>query len=164
MSIKNKEISIIRVGEEDYSSFCGLLEWRRTGSEQKDLSFYDNNEMDDFFKKFNVLNSDTFFIFAAKAEDKYVGYINAVLIPKPDPRLGVLYVDELWVPESYRKEGIATLLMDEVFKLAKELNVWRVRLYVSTCNDAARNYYKKVGFSENDDCKFCEIDIRDIEF
>ena len=146
MSLENKKISVIKVREEEYLNFCRLLEWRRTGIEQIDSSYYKSIKLESFFKKYNVLNSDTFFVFAAKAEDKYVGYINAVLIPKPDPRLGILYVDELWVPEPYRQEGIGRLLIKAVFKVAKELGLWRVRLYVGTWNDVARDFYKKVGF------------------
>lgn len=163
MSLNEKEISIVRVGKDNYFKFSSLIEWRRTGKEQTDLSYYENIEMENFFEKHNVLNSDTFFVFAAEKGGKFVGYINAVLIPKPDPRLGILYVDELWTPEVYRNEGIATILMKEVFKLAKELRLWHVRLYVGTWNDVARNFYKKSGFLEEGDCKFCEIDVKDIE-
>lgn len=162
MSLRN-DVSIIRVGEENYNKFSSLIEWRRTGSESNDLSYYEDEKMKEFFNKYNVLDSDTFFIFAAEKDGKFIGYINALLIPKPDPRLGLLYVDELWVPDCYRKEGIASLLMKEVFKVAKELNLWRMRLYVDTYNDVARNFYKKSGYTENGDCKFCEVDVRDIE-
>ena len=163
MSFKREEVSIIRVGEKDYLSFCRLLQWRRTGQEQGDLSYYEDKKSSDFLKKHNILNSDTFFVFAARLEDKYVGYVNTILIPKLDPRVGALYIDELWVPEPYREKGIATLLMKEVFKIAKELDLWRVRLYAGICNEVARNYYKKVGFSEKGNCKWCEVDVKDIE-
>ncbi len=85
------------------------------------------------------------------------------MIPKLDPRIGILYIDELWVPEFYRRKGIATLLVKEVLEVAKGLDLWRVRLDVATSNDAARNLYKKVGFLEKSDAKWCEVDVEDIE-
>ena len=164
MSFKKEEVSIIRVREEDYLSFCRLLHWRRTGQEQGDLSYYEDRTSTDFLRKHSILNSNTIFVFAAKLQDKYVGYLSVILMPKLDPRIGILYIDELWVPEPYRQKGIATLLMKEVFKIAKELDLWRVRVYVGTCNEVARNYYKKVGFSEHKgDAKWCEVDVKDIE-
>ncbi len=163
MSLKREEVSIIRVGEKDYLSFCRLLGWRRTGQEQGDLSYYEDKKSKDFLKKYSILNSSTIFVFAAKLQDKYVGYLSVILMPKLDPRIGILYIDELWVPEPYRRNGIATLLMKEVFKIAKRLDLWRVRLHVATSNDVARNYYKKVGFLEKSDAKWCEVDVKDIE-
>jgi ribosomal protein S18 acetylase RimI-like enzyme len=152
----NNQISIIRVGQKEYLDFCHLLEWRRTGQEKNDISAYKEERIGEFFKKHNILDSDMFYIFAAKIEEKFVGYITATLIPKPDPRLGTLYVDELWVAEAYRRKNIAKMLMDEVFKLSKEMNMWKVRLYVEEDNIVARNFYKKVGFSEINTAIFCE--------
>jgi len=161
MSTSN--ISIVRVDKTNYDKFSSLIEWRRTGNETSDLSYYKNDKMDNFFDKYNVLNSDTFFIFAAKLDNKFIGYINAVLIPKPDPRLGILYVDELWTAPKYRNYGVASILMNQVLALSKELNLWRVRLFVGSDNNVARNFYKKAGYLETDDCICCEINVKDLK-
>jgi ribosomal protein S18 acetylase RimI-like enzyme len=163
MSLNEKKISVVRVGKENYENFCRLIEWRRTGKEQTDLSYNDNENMSNFFEKHNVLASNSFFIYAAEWEGKFVGYINAIIIPKPDPRCGIMYVDELWTPEEYRNNGIASMLMKEVLKVSKELKLWKVRLYVGSSNDTARSFYKKCGYREIDDCRQCEIDVADIE-
>jgi len=160
--MENRKLSIVRVGKENYPKFCELIEWRRTGEKTADISQYDNDKQKEFFKEFNVLNSETFFIYAVKLNDEFIGYINAVLIPKPDPRLGMLYVDELWTAPPYRNHGVAKILMEKVFKLAKDLDLLRIRLYVGADNSVARNYYKKVGYRETSDARCCEIDVKDI--
>ncbi|MEC9488290.1 MAG: GNAT family N-acetyltransferase [Halanaerobium sp.] len=154
-----EKIEVIRIDEVNYLLLSALLEWRRTGKKSSDPSFYDDKKMIEFFREFNILNSDMFYIFAAKQGNSLAGYINAVLIPKPDPRRGLLFVDELWVPEIYRNRGIASKLMDEVFRVARELDLWRVRLYVGSDNHAAREFYKKAGFVEKGDSIFCEWDV-----
>jgi ribosomal protein S18 acetylase RimI-like enzyme len=153
-------VQVIRVGEDEYPEFSRLLEWRRTGEEQVDTSSYLTDRTQAFLRKYNVLSSETFFIYAARAEGRYVGYITAIVIPKPDPRPGMFYVDELWVAEPYRHAGIATLLMNEALRVARRLELWTVRLYVGMDNLAARSYYRKMGFEEKGDAVWCEIDAR----
>lgn len=155
----DQNFSIVRIGHKEYLDFCKLLEWRRTGKEENNISAYEDEKLNNFFEKYNILDSDMFYIFAARTNEKYIGYITAAIIPKPDPRLGTLYVDELWVAETYRRKNIAKLLMDEVFQISKKMNMWKVRLYVAENNDIARNFYKKVGFSEINATIFCEKSI-----
>ncbi len=156
---ESKNISIVRIGEKQYLSFCHLLEWRRTGEELNTISAYEDRKVNDFFEKYNILDSDMFYIFAARTEGKLVGYITVTLIPKPDPRLGTLYIDELWVSDAYRRRNVAKRLMNEVLKLSRKMNMWKVRLYVEEDNEAARNFYKEVGFSEINTAIFCEKNI-----
>ncbi len=158
-STLGKNIDLIRVGQAEYDDFCALLEWRRTGVESGDAAKYMAEETQDFFTAYNVLDSDTFFIFAAKVDGRFVGYATAVIIPKPDPRRGILYVDELWVAEPFRLGGIATMLMREALALARTLKLWRVRLYAGMDNLAARNYYRKMGFAEKGDAVWCEYEL-----
>lgn len=154
------EMEIIRIGKAEYAEFSALLEWRRTGCEGTDTSRYLTPELHAFFEEFAVLESAGFYIYAARVSGKLVGYINAVLMPKPDPRRGVLYVDELWTAPPYRGQGIAGRLLQQVENLARKLKLWRVRLYVNTDNDSARACYRRAGFSEQDNCLFCEMDVQ----
>ena len=71
--------------------------------------------------------------------------------------LGLFYNPNIHPLEEYERRLEAT------HKVAKELNLWRMRLYVDTSNDVARNFYKKSGYMENGDCKFCEVDVKDID-
>jgi len=46
--------------------------------------------------------------------------------------------------------------MEKAIETARELQLWKVRLYVGTDNPAARGFYKKMGFVEDDtEAMFC---------
>ena len=55
----------------------------------------------------------------------------------------MLYLDDLVVHETYRKQGIGKLLMDELISIAKEEKVNQVRWHVLDWNESAINFYKK---------------------
>lgn len=163
MSKVQNRVEIVRIGPADYGAFSALLEWRRTGQEETETIRYQAGHLRQFMQQYSVLDSEMFFIYAAKVNGKLVGYINAIIIPKPDPRLGIMYIDELWTAPQYRGVGIAGMLLEEVIHLAKQLGLWRVRLYVDTDNDSARTCYRKAGFVEKGDCLFCEVDVAEIQ-
>ena len=56
-----------------------------------------------------------------------------------------LYLDDLYILESYRKNGLGSKLMDEVINLAKEEGCKKVRWQVSKWNSNAIDFYKKKG-------------------
>lgn len=157
------QVEIVRIGPADYGAFSALLEWRRTGQEEAETIRYQAEPLQQFMQRYSVLDSDMFYIYAAKVNDKLAGYINAIVIPKPDPRLGIMYIDELWTAPRYRGMGIAGALLETVIALAERLKLWRVRLYVDTDNDSARTCYRKAGFVEKGGCLFCEVDVAEIQ-
>ena len=56
-----------------------------------------------------------------------------------------LYLDDLYVLEKYRKNGLGSRLMDEVFDLAQKEGCRKVRWQVSKWNENAIDFYKKRG-------------------
>lgn len=153
------DLQIARVGSDEYAAYCSLLEWRRTGDPAADIGRYQDEQFQQFLQERRLLESDSFFIYAARQDGRFVGYVNAALMPKPDPRRGSLYIDELWTAPPYRGRGIAGQLLQRTIRLAEQLRLWRVRLYVNADNDSARACYRKVGFREQEDCLFCELDV-----
>lgn len=97
------------------------------------------------------------YIFIAEFDGEYAGWISACIIPKAGDKLGTLYIDELWVKEELRRNRIAEALMDEAIKIAKEKNLWKVRLVVGEDNPA-KYLYEKVGF-ELSSLLFGEMDV-----
>ncbi len=71
-----------------------------------------------------------------------LGYATACLIPKPDARQGTIYVDELWVAPPHRRRGIARTLLKAMEEVGRDLDLWRMRLYVAEDNQAARALYR----------------------
>ena len=83
--------------------------------------------------------SDTDSIYNYKDGDIVLGYLEIRLVD------GVIDIMNLFVSEEYRRKGIATSLMNEVFN--KE-NYSRIMLEVNENNNEALRLYNKLGFKE----------------
>jgi GNAT superfamily N-acetyltransferase len=74
-----------------------------------------------------------------------------------------LYLDDLYVLEPYRRQGIAAALLDELFEIARREKCNRVRWQVLDWNTSAINFYKKIGaILDNEwvNCDFTREQIR----
>ena len=85
-----------------------------------------------------VGNENTFFLYSFPAK----GYLIFSL------SLESIDVIALAIDEDYRKNGIATKLLEKMIILAKENHANKVFLEVSACNLAAIKLYQKFGFSK----------------
>lgn len=70
-----------------------------------------------------------------------------------------LYLDDLYVPELYRGNGIGTLLLDKVIETAKAEKCKKVRWQVSHWNSKAIEFYKKRGAVMDDVEINCDLMI-----
>jgi ribosomal protein S18 acetylase RimI-like enzyme len=147
-------MEIVRVDEGDFEDLARLLYWRKTGTytENFDWSSFLNDELSD------MISSGIIWIYAAKADGRFVGYVSAAKIPKPDNRKCIIYIDELWVAEEHRNKGIAKKLLKKVFEESKHIKAWKIRLVVGRENTAARSLYSSMGFKEKA-AMFCEKSV-----
>jgi len=91
----------------------------------------------------------------AMVDDAAAGYALVVRIPKPDARVGFLFVEELYVLGAYRRAGVASALLRECETVAREWSLYGIRLLVRPENDAARLLYQAAGYAESR-TNFCE--------
>lgn len=70
-----------------------------------------------------------------------------------------LYLDDLYVVPEYRRQKIASKLMNEIFKLARKENCKRVRWQVLNWNKDAIEMYKVAGANLDDEWLNCDFDI-----
>lgn len=84
-----------------------------------------------------LTNTDS--VYNYKDGDKVLGYLEIRLVD------GVIDIMNLFVNEENRKQGIATSLMEEMFKKA---NYSRIMLEVNENNIEALRLYNKLGFKE----------------
>lgn len=56
-----------------------------------------------------------------------------------------LYIDDLYVTQSYRKRGIGKALLDAIVQKAKDNNCYKVRWQTSNWNSNAITFYKNYG-------------------
>ena len=73
-------------------------------------------------------------------DDKKVGYLKYSLI------YDRMEVDDFFVEEEYRNQGIGNKLMSYLIVKAIEARVVNITLEVRLSNEIARNLYKKYGF------------------
>lgn len=57
----------------------------------------------------------------------------------------ILYVGKIVVDKKYQRKGIGTLLMQEINRIAKELNCNRIELNCWSFNKKAIEFYKSQG-------------------
>jgi len=74
-----------------------------------------------------------------------------------------LYLEDLYVVEAHRKQGLGTRLVQEVFKFAQAEGCQRVRWQVSDWNANAIGLYEKLGASVDRHKYNCDFDRVAIE-
>jgi GNAT superfamily N-acetyltransferase len=60
-------------------------------------------------------------------------------------------LNDLFVEESYRKQGVAKLLMGEAQEYAHKTGAVRITLATQITNNAAQNLYASLGYRRNDE-------------
>lgn len=99
---------------------------------------------------YDFLGSDACWLLLALRDGEAVGYATLVRIPKADARVAVLFLDELYVLERFRRHGVATALIHQGEAIAREIGAWRLRLLVDPNNEAGRQLYASLGFAMNE--------------
>lgn len=104
------------------------------------------NNLDDSregIEKFLNRNPDTCFV----AEDN--NNIIGVIMAGNDGRRGYIY--HTAVREEYRKQGIASMLVDRVVVAMKDIGINKVALVVFDKNEKGNGFWEKMGFTQRDD-------------
>lgn len=78
----------------------------------------------------------------AKIDEKVVGYIGMWFV------MDECHIANIAVDKDYRRMGIATKLVNELFKLCKQHKTTYVMLEVRTTNIPAQKLYAKLGFKD----------------
>jgi GNAT superfamily N-acetyltransferase len=74
-----------------------------------------------------------------------------------------LYLEDIYVKESFRKHKIGTALLRRIFEVAREENCKRVRWQVLNWNQSAIQMYKKSGAEIDDEWLNCNFDTEGIK-
>jgi len=125
-----------------YSNAGWILEWVEHCAQRTDL--YALQEIERLIMKREA------FSFVACQENEPVGFMIAEVNEQRNrqERQQVLYVEHMAVAPVSRMQGVATRMLDLVFREALQLGLVTARLHVFHDNDAAYRLYKKLGFVE----------------
>ena len=92
--------------------------------------------------KEDIKNKNYYYLVAKNNQKKIVGYIGISYV------LDEADIISIVVHKDYTKNGIATLLLQEIFKFAKDNNIQKLMLEVRNSNIAAQKLYEKHGFKQ----------------
>ena len=70
-----------------------------------------------------------------------------------------LYMDDLYVRESYRANGIGKMLLNKVIEFAKINGCHKLRWQVSDWNSPAIGFYKSMGAEIDSQERNCDLDL-----
>ena len=84
----------------------------------------------------------------AKSDEKVVGALVAYELPKFEQARSEFYIYDLAVDSNYRRQGIATSLINETRRIAKQRGGWVVMIQADYGDDPAIALYSKLGKRE----------------
>jgi GNAT superfamily N-acetyltransferase len=83
-------------------------------------------------------------------EDKPIGYVVLTLGFSLEYHGRDAFIDEIYLEEPYRGQGIGTKIFAFVEEQARALGVQAIHLEVERHNQRAQSFYQKIGFKDND--------------
>jgi aminoglycoside 3-N-acetyltransferase I len=97
-----------------------------------------------------LLATPTVIVLAALAGEDVIGGILAYELPKLEQARSELYIYDLAVAELWRRRGVATALIDEVRRIARQRGAWTVFVQADTipADEPARALYRKLASEE----------------
>ncbi|MFO7794457.1 MAG: GNAT family N-acetyltransferase [Candidatus Nanohaloarchaea archaeon] len=127
--------------------------WLPLAREMEDISDYNEladelnkEELIDYRK--NKLKEDNSVTVVSESEEALTGFATISTKERSEifSRGKYAKVNEIYVKKDFRKQGIASELLDKLFERAKELGCEQIELNVNVENEAAKELYKNKGF------------------
>ncbi len=143
MPNQNMEIDIVRVNTTN--GFRAMLDL--FGREFEEIDTYSDNQPSDAYIS-DLLASDTFFALIANKGGVVVGAIAGYELKKFEQERSEFYIYDLAVDANYRRQGIATKLIEAFGKIAKEKGAWVMFVQADPPDEAAVALYDKLGTRE----------------
>ena len=107
-------------------------------------------EKDSIKKYYDSIDGKTTFLIIAEEGDKLVGFLK-VVIKEIEPFFllsKVLYLDQIYVLEKFRNQGVAKLLLKEAEEIARRENIVLLKARVYQFNAPAQQAIKSAKFTQ----------------
>ena len=101
-----------------------------------------------------VADDSSFKLLFAVAEDELCGLLSMAIVPTTQGATCFFYLDDVFVLEQYRGQGIGTELMREAVNHARSSDCVRMELGTRRDNIRARRLYERLGFGEVDGVRY----------
>ncbi len=96
-----------------------------------------------------LLASDSFIAVVALKDDEVVGGLAAYELRKFEQERSEIYIYDLAVSETHRRQGIATALINELQQIAAARGAWVIFVQADVGDDPAIALYTKLGKRED---------------
>lgn len=107
-----------------------------------------------------TLFSDTplAFVLLAEREGRAVGFATYHSIYSTFLARAGLWLDDLYICDAFRGQRIGKILIQELCRIAHDLNGGRIDWAVATTNDRAIGFYEHMGATVKHDVRLCRLD------
>lgn len=102
---------------------------------------------DEYLNK--LLAREDFIPLVAVADGKVVGGLAAYVLPKFEQERSEIYIYDLAVLEEYRRQRIATGLINKLREIARERGAWVIYVQADHGDDPAIKLYESLGTRED---------------
>jgi aminoglycoside 3-N-acetyltransferase I len=96
-----------------------------------------------------LLGSDTFIALAAMEANQVVGGVAAYVLPKFEQERSEIYIYDLAVAETHRRQGIATAMITELQRVGASRGAYVIFVQADYGDDPAVALYTKLGTRED---------------
>ena len=127
------------------------------GREFGEIPTYSQNQPDSDYLR-NLLSSENFIALAAFDGETVLGGLAAYVLPKFEQARSEIYIYDLAVSSTHRRQGIATTLIEHLKREANQLGVYVIYVQADYGDDPAVALYTKLGIRE--DVMHFDIDLK----
>ncbi len=117
------------------------------GEEFDEIETYGANRPDEDYLR-ELLGSESFISIVATSKGSVVGGLAAYELKKFEQKRSEIYIYDLAVAKSHRRQGVATSLIQELQPIAKERGAWVIFVQADYVDEPAVNLYTKLGIRE----------------
>lgn len=146
---------IYRLGPKDQDLFAEML--NLFGREFDEPDTYGSNRPGTKYVS-ELLESTTFVALVAIEDDLVVGALVAYELPKFEQARSEFYIYDLAVDKNYRRRGVATDLINETRRIAKDRDGWVVMIQADYGDEPAISLYSKLG--KREEILHFDIDVK----
>jgi aminoglycoside 3-N-acetyltransferase I len=142
---QDSDIQIKQLATNEIDQMRSLLNLFGEACEDKET--YCNKQPTDTYLE-NLLNKDHFITLIATQAKKVVGGLTAYVLDKFEQQRSEIYVYDLAVDESFRRQGIATNLINHLKEIAKTRGAYVIIIQADWGDQGPINLYEKLGKKE----------------
>jgi aminoglycoside 3-N-acetyltransferase I len=142
----SSDVAVRVLGADDVVTLLALLSL--FGKVFDDRATYEGNPPDHEYLQ-RLLASENFVVIVASRDSQVVGGLAGYVLPKFEQARSEFYLYDLAVDERYRRQGIATALIEELRALAAQRGIYVIFVQADYGDDPAIALYTRLGTRED---------------